>query len=83
MEVARGRGLSLHGNIAWKWLAAAALALLRVEQGALELAGDVSTAVNVAVQDIIDESRIAVTRAISVPGAFLSVVLLWWLQGSC
>ena len=59
-------------------MAAVALApiVLRVEQGAVEMGGDVSGAVSVAVQDIVDESRIAVTRTISVAGAFISVVLL-------
>ena len=43
---------SLHGNIAWRWLAAAAFSpiLLRVEQGAVDLAGDARMAVNIAVQ---------------------------------
>ena len=40
------------------------------------MVGGVSSAVRVAVQDIVDESRIAVTRTISVAGAFISVVLL-------
>ena len=70
-------------------MAAVALApiVLRVEQGAVEMFGDVSSAVSVAVQDIVDESRIAVTRTISVAGAFISVVLpmvaavaLWFIS---
>ena len=69
---------ALNLNIAWRMIAAVALAqiVLRVEQGAVEMVGDVSSAVSVAVQDIVDESRIAVTRTISVAGAFISVVLL-------
>ena len=62
-------------------IAAVALApiVLKVEQGAVEMVGDVSTAVSVAVQDIVDESRMVVTRTISVAGAFISVVS-WWPQ---
>ena len=69
---------ALNGNIAWRMIAAVALApiVLKVEQGAIEMVGDVSTAVSVAVQDIVDESRMVVTRTISVAGAFMSVVLL-------
>ena len=69
---------ALNGNIAWRVMAAVALApiVLKVEQGAVEMVGDVSTAVSVAVQDVVDESRIAVTRTISVAGDFISVVLL-------
>ena len=69
---------ALNGNIAWRMIAAVALApiVLKVEQGAVEMVGDVSTAVSVAVQDIVDESRMVVMRTISVAGAFVSVVLL-------
>ena len=44
-------------------MAAVALApiVLHVEQGAAEMVGDISSAVSVAVRDIVDESRIAVT----------------------
>ena len=69
---------ALNGNIAWRVMAAVALApiVLRVEQGEVEMVGDVASALSVAVQDIVDESRIAVTRTIFVAGAFFSVVLL-------
>ena len=69
---------ALNGNIAWHVMAAVALApiVLKVEQGAVEMVGDVSTAVSVAVKDIVDESRMVVTRTISAVGAFISVVLL-------
>ena len=50
-------------------MAAVAPIVLKVEQGAVEMVGDVSTAVSVAVQDIVDESRMVVTRTISVAGA--------------
>ena len=69
---------ALNGNIAWRMMAAVALApiVLRVEQGAVEMVGDVSlsSAVSVAVQDIVDEARIAVTRTISLAGAFVSCI---------
>ena len=75
---------ALNGNIAWRMIAAVALApiALKVEQGAVAMVGDVSTAVSVAVQDIVDESRIVVTRTISVAGAFISVVLLMVVEVS-
>ena len=50
--------------------------VIKVEQGAVEMVGDVSTVVSVAVQESVDESRIVVTRTISVAGALISVVLL-------